>query len=421
MSASKREALADHVQGFAAARGLRDWTAPMPPGEALEAVHIYAHPVGYFHYVTSGLSTSLGSIELTLRIPTESSPPAWPIDVLRRVASQFVQQRSVVSPGDTATYEPAILPGTAFAGLAFLRDDQLGTLVVEGEPITLLTCVPLTANEARACIRSSTYDVVARLAALDARLLASPRPELSGLDAASAVSSSDGHGVAGLRWVAAPDGSYDVFVDPSRQRAVFFEHLLARWDMGALFTVWGPERTLVFEPKQASTLEATDDRLWVTLGPEARAALTASLAGTGPLVCGPCRLHFVDEVAQPIATRSRGASEPDLGAMAPHEARRLADQAFRDKKYDRVLQLIPRAIEDGAHGLLAQLLHIDTLRAAGRRDEAQKVLFSVADQWLSGARPVWNTQWKRLLELARKLRVSPDDPRLAQIADNARR
>ena len=163
MSASKREALADHVQGFAAARGLRDWTAPMPPGEALEAVHIYAHPAGYFHYVTSGLSTSLGSIELTLRVPTESSPPAWPIDVLRRVASQFVQQRSVVSPGDTATYEPAILPGTAFAGLAFLRDDQLGTLVVEGEPITLLTCGPLTANEARACIRSSTYDVVARL------------------------------------------------------------------------------------------------------------------------------------------------------------------------------------------------------------------------------------------------------------------
>ncbi len=48
-------------------------------------------------------------------------------------------------------------------------------------------------------------------------------------------------------------------------------------------------------------------------------------------------------------------------------------------------------------------------------------LWRTANAWLAGERPkVWNTQWARLIELAKKLKLDLDDPRLVRARTLAR-
>jgi hypothetical protein len=127
------------------------------------------------------------------------------------------------------------------------------------------------------------------------------------------------------------------------------------------------------------------------------------------------------------AKYSAGVALPEVQALPPeytklpaHEARSRADAAIREGRYKDALRYLPRASEDGDHGLLARLTHIDTLRRVQRGDDARALWSQTADEWLSGARRVWDTQWKALLELHRKLRLPADDGRLARIQAKAR-
>lgn len=110
-----------------------------------------------------------------------------------------------------------------------------------------------------------------------------------------------------------------------------------------------------------------------------------------------------DAVSSPEAIPARCDFTLDASELAPFEARRFADEAMRDNRPADALAFFPRAVLDGDHGLLAELHWIDALRRLGRRDEAKTRWTLTAEDWLSGKRRVWDTQWFELDKLGKKL------------------
>ena len=153
----------------------------------------------------------------------------------------------------------------------------------------------------------------------------------------------------------------------------------------------------------------SDEPAWLLVAPDEHARLRkygGPLGGVERLYDG---LESVDDLPRPARV------EPDVAAMAPHQAHLQAKAAFNAGRYAEVVALMPRATLDGDHGVLAELLHIDALRRLNKREEARSLWGRTADAWLAGERRVWDTQWRRLRELGRKLTLDEADPRLAEI------
>jgi hypothetical protein len=151
---------------------------------------------------------------------------------------------------------------------------------------------------------------------------------------------------------------------------------------------------------------------WLLVTPEEHASL---IEGSGALA----RLDVVYDGVMAIADFPPVVDHGiEIEELAPFEARRLANEAIRQGKLEEALRFLPLASEDGDHGVLAELDWIDVLRQLGRRDEARVMWIERAEQWLGGARMVWDTQWKRLAELHIKLKL-PEDSRIADIRARA--
>lgn len=105
----------------------------------------------------------------------------------------------------------------------------------------------------------------------------------------------------------------------------------------------------------------------------------------------------------------------DIANIRPMDAHEKAKVAFAGARYEEVLRYMPKAVDDGSHGLLAQLMHVDALMKLNRTADARAVWSAIADEWISGKRIVWDTQWRRLLEQHRALGLPAEDPRIAII------
>ncbi len=156
----------------------------------------------------------------------------------------------------------------------------------------------------------------------------------------------------------------------------------------------------------AALLREAGEPLWALLSEEEHRQLLALAGPPGALEAPYSGATSLPAEIRPVL---------DLALMPPFVARRRADEAFARGDYLEALQLMPKAIDDGDHGVLAQLLRLETLRRLGRREEARALWSSVADEWLRGDRRAWDTQWRRLLELHRRLALPGDDARLAEI------
>lgn len=105
----------------------------------------------------------------------------------------------------------------------------------------------------------------------------------------------------------------------------------------------------------------------------------------------------------------------DPSRVPPHVAAELAEAAFRRGAFEEALRFIRRVSDAGDHGLRVRLRTIDLLHKTGRDDEARALWGATADEWLSGARRVWDTQWQTLSELRAQVGVPADDPRSRRI------
>ncbi len=407
-----------HAQSVAL--DFRFWSVPMPEGEALRFVHVYPHPAGHWHYVTDGLAAL--DLELTYRVPrTSDTPPAEPLDLLRRLSHSIAHDRQVPAAMHTIVVDPPIAPGSPLTAVAVVPDREL-----DDGGLAYLQCVGITANEAEACVRHSTEVVLDRLREADEWLVTvHEREEIHVADRPD-LPVSEGRSVPTLRWeLDAARELYVVWIEPARMRASFVEHLLRRVGRGAHLRVSGPQARLVFEPGASSQVErvgsAERPTLRLSLDASALAQVAAAREEPGALRVGRCELHFGDE---PGETSAMGPSlqigAPVELALPPHVAHRRARQAFDARRFDEVLALVPCAVRDGDHGLLAELLHIDTLRRMGRAEDARALFASTADEWLGGKRrQIWDTQWKKLAELGKALNLTMNDPRLARIAQRS--
>ena len=106
--------------------------------------------------------------------------------------------------------------------------------------------------------------------------------------------------------------------------------------------------------------------------------------------------------------------------MAPATAQLKAKTLLNEGKLKEALLYFPAASAGGEHGLLARLDHIETLRRLSKTEEARALWNVTADEWIGGSKRIWNTQWKTLLALHKKLRLPDTDPRLASMREKAR-
>jgi hypothetical protein len=119
------------------------------------------------------------------------------------------------------------------------------------------------------------------------------------------------------------------------------------------------------------------------------------------------------------APRELGPRGPDLSLIAPHTAELKANEALSKGRPEEALLYLAKASEEGDSGLLVRLQRIDVLRMVHRQEEARALWSQTADEWLSGTRRVWDTQWRTLLKLHGRLRLAEDDPRVGQIRARA--
>lgn len=392
----------------------------MPDGHVLRLVHVYAHPQANWHYVTEGLSPA--GYELSWRAPRVGpAPPMAPVELLRRLADDIVVYRREVRALDSLLLDPPLKPGSPITAVALVTDPGLPPWRSTRGVVEFLQCVGITAQEAAACARLSTEAILEPLRALDPLLIT--REERAQIcPTREGPSLTEGMSCPALTW-RMQGARVEVSIETRRDR--FAEALLHRLRKGLSFSIRGPERMLILTPGPGSPREE-GERLLVPVDADALAALERSAAQLDTLVVGAARLRFFDDPAlppaplSPLGERHRVAPE-QLPEMRPHEANRLANEAFHAGDFERVLALMPVARADGDHGLLAELLHIDTLRRMGRTEPARELFWATADAWLAGERrQVWNTQWRRLAKLGTKLRVDSRDPRLTRIRDLGR-
>jgi hypothetical protein len=140
----------------------------------------------------------------------------------------------------------------------------------------------------------------------------------------------------------------------------------------------------------------SEEPAWLVLTPEEHAALVT--------IAGPPRAleRIYDGVEMLDAVRPPQPAPIAPEELSPREARGHAEAAFREGHHEEALRFL-RVFERGEVDLLGELLRLDILRCAGREDEARAVWGATADRWLGGSIRVWDTQWRRLVELHAKL------------------
>lgn len=150
----------------------------------------------------------------------------------------------------------------------------------------------------------------------------------------------------------------------------------------------------------------SDEPAWLVLTPEEHAALVA--------IAGPPRaLEQIYDGAERLDAVQPPQPVPlDPEELSPQEARARAEAAFREGHHQEALRFL-RVFERGESDLLGELLRLDILRCAGREDEARAVWGATVDRWLGGGVRVWETQWRRLVELHAKLGL-PESERLVR-------
>lgn len=398
MTTRRQRVLSAHADSASVDRRLA--TFELPEGVR---VHAYAHRAGHHHLVTDGRTGH----ELSLRVPIGPDLPLHAaLALLQRLVAELAGRR--LAPLHTVALSPPVLGSAVLGGVVLVTDRELGASVLQA--------VGITAVEARDAALSSSEPLVAALAAHDPQLVTLAHREALVLPAPVGAPRSEGHDVPTLE---VSCGGARIDVEPSRLRPTLVAHLRARLVHGLGLRLRGPRWVVLFEPAGADVVELQEGRLRVGLGAAALEGLTRD-AESGPLVLGPTTLHFLEELVPdfaPLAAPEVGETEP----LHPFEARRMADEAAAEQRLEEALSLIPLAVKDGSHGLLAELLHIDLLRRLGRSEDARAQLWRTANAWLAGERPkVWNTQWARLIELAKKLKLDLDDPRLVRARTLAR-
>lgn len=169
----------------------------------------------------------------------------------------------------------------------------------------------------------------------------------------------------------------------------------------------------------------TDDRRFVCLGPNASweseeppwvlldpSEHEALLALTGPAPA--LEAAYSGKTDPPREVRGPAGH---AARVAPFEAERLADAAIASKRYDDALRYLPIAETGGDHGLLARLKRIEVLHTAGHAEEACALWMTTADEWLNGARLVWDTQFAKLIALHARLGLPIDHARLPRLRE----
>jgi len=367
-------------------------------------VHAYAHREGHHHLVTDGRAGH----ELSLRVPIglEEGRNAG-LALLRRLVAELAGRP--LAPLHTVVLSPPVLGGATLGGVVLVPDPELGPAVLQAVGITMA--------EARGAALSSSEPLVSALSANDPRLVTLPHRDELPLLAPDGAPRSEGHEVPTLE---VSNAGAHVRLEPARLRPTLVAHLHARLAHGLGLRLRGPAWVVDFEHAEADALElheghpsldvakatgpspeseadsdvygayraegpprdserdgrhkprkvrgeggaggGAESRLRVRLGPATRAGLLLDRGG-GPLRLGPTTLHFVEDPAPTFLS----PLEPEVDEtepLRPFEARRMAEEAASEQRLEEALSFIPLAVQDGSHGLLAELLHIDILPAA---------------------------------------------------------
>lgn len=375
-------------------------TFELPEGRR---IHAYAHRAGHHHLVTDGRARH----ELSLRVDGPSL--ATGVLVLRHLLLALDDR--ALAPLHTVVLPPlgaTTLGTTTLDGVLLVTDPELGSSVLQA--------VGLSASELQRAALSSSEPLRAALASRDPLLVTRARDDAPLEVSMGEPSESEGREVPTLE---VDEAGTRIDIGPTRLRATLGAHLRARLGHGRAMRLGGPRWVVHLERAEVSGVERRQSTLRVGVDASAIEQLALD-GGVGPLTVGPVTLHFRDEPSIELGPAPSPRPE-ETEALRPFEARRLADEAAAAQRLEDALALIPIAVRDGAHGLLAELLHIDVLRRLGRAAEARAQLWRTADAWLGGERDqVWNTQWRRLLELAKKLKLDLADPRLVRARELAR-
>lgn len=315
------------------------FTVPMPRGDELVQIQVYAHPAGHWHYVTYGFTSLYEGekppapgardgfgYELGLRVPrTSERPSTQPMDLLRALARVLVQGRHVLAPGHTLPLHGPIAEGSKLSAFAVAADPELGSLVTPLGSVDMLLLVGITAAEEAACARGSTSALLDRLRALDPLLVT--RHDRDEIAVPQEPSRLDGQQVISVRWRwDAARHRHVVQIEPARARAPFADVIVQRLTSAGVYWIGGPDGTLRFErgehdESEEHTLEVPP-MLLVRLGPAGMDRLR-SLDRRGPVVSiGDCEITFGDAspaaapAPDPRIERVRAAFAPVVPTLA---------------------------------------------------------------------------------------------------------
>jgi len=123
-------------------------------------VYRFDTPVPHLLYVTYGLSRARSSVpvagiqdELTLRVPDEPSPPAWPVQRLHGLARYQRASGYPIEPGHYMDLRAPVCEGASLSGFIFVPDPLVPVLTAPTGRVRFIDAVPVTADELDAALR----------------------------------------------------------------------------------------------------------------------------------------------------------------------------------------------------------------------------------------------------------------------------
>ena len=290
------------------------------------AVLVYhpPEPVPYYLFVTHGMSRTNSSLpvagtqtELTLRVsadPEPSTPPRWPADQLRALAT-----RAPFEPGHYIDLHKPVCEGTRLNGFLFAADPELPMCDAPTGRVRFTTAVGVTADELDAALTWDPSAFIAAFIQVDPLGLTAPLRQSMLSDARFHTQLTTRRAVEGSRISVVSSSYFDV--DPSGRIDMTIHtaaHLLraARWRFpyGRDFAVVSDEAwariipdptatdtTVDFHPavpeNRRHRIVAEPPHLSVTLTEKASHELLAVLdtvPGTYRMTTAPLVFHVID-------------------------------------------------------------------------------------------------------------------------------